>query len=403
MKLARRFLGLLALALLVTSGSVFGAEDYYWKGSYGRGVGLIPPMECPAGKNLVGALCYDNCRSGYAVSGLQCVQAGGCPSGYSDRGLICHYNGEAMYSPVHWDSCHSRTAKVCAFGKCIGNYCVGATVEDGCRSGYSKTASMCYYTSVPSGMSGTALDPMKGSYALANPVALVQVCRDGRAMQDGLCYTPCRSGYNGIGPVCWANTPPGYVDCGAGYAKNSTVCGLTTFGQVASVGGLALVLAPPTAIASAKANAARLYAKAGNSVNELLGAAPDVVKAVAKIGPDIMNVADDIAKTAAAGGDVVGKMSALTRITKGIFQGGDGIKLFGLFAKINKLGTNVTVESYFNVTSVSDSLRVSRDVATFMSLTLGVYSFVNPPIPGVDIAASLFDVLSNYMYSVYGQ
>ncbi len=35
-----------------------------WKQSYGRGVGL-PLMMCPNGTELNGALCYENCQSGY--------------------------------------------------------------------------------------------------------------------------------------------------------------------------------------------------------------------------------------------------------------------------------------------------------------------------------------------------
>eukprot|EP00013_Stygamoeba_regulata_P011952 CAMPEP_0177670978 /NCGR_PEP_ID=MMETSP0447-20121125/24410_1 /TAXON_ID=0 /ORGANISM="Stygamoeba regulata, Strain BSH-02190019" /LENGTH=269 /DNA_ID=CAMNT_0019178243 /DNA_START=54 /DNA_END=863 /DNA_ORIENTATION=- len=35
-------------------------------------------------------------------------------------------------------------------------------------------------------------------------------------VKDGLlCYPPCQSGFNGVGPVCWEVCPPGFVDTGA--------------------------------------------------------------------------------------------------------------------------------------------------------------------------------------------
>lgn len=49
--------------------------------------------------------------------------------------------------------------------------------------------------------------------------------------QDGLCYEPCEMGYNGVGPVCWANTvnigegkPIGLEPCPAGWENWGMVC-----------------------------------------------------------------------------------------------------------------------------------------------------------------------------------
>ena len=65
-------------------------------------------------------------------------------------------------------------------------------------------------------------------------------CGAGLYYDAGLCYKNCNSGYNGIGPVCWANGPSGWVDCGMGAAATSKVCAETIFDQVSSVGNLAL-------------------------------------------------------------------------------------------------------------------------------------------------------------------
>jgi len=40
-------------------------------------------------------------------------------------------------------------------------------------------------------------------------------CTDGKEYKDGLCYTPCNAGMNGVGPVCWSACPAGYIDMGA--------------------------------------------------------------------------------------------------------------------------------------------------------------------------------------------
>ena len=37
-------------------------------------------------------------------------------------------------------------------------------------------------------------------------------CSDGRLFENGLCYTPCKSGYSGNGPLCFQNCPSGYTN-----------------------------------------------------------------------------------------------------------------------------------------------------------------------------------------------
>lgn len=41
-------------------------------------------------------------------------------------------------------------------------------------------------------------------------------CDGGKQYDAGLCYTPCRAGFVGVGPVCWEQScPAGYADHGA--------------------------------------------------------------------------------------------------------------------------------------------------------------------------------------------
>ena len=137
-------------------------SEFYWKASYGRGVGTVPDLVCPSGKNKVGALCYDPCPAGYGVSGLQCVKP--CPSGYSDTGLTCHFNGQGMYAPgvrTETDWCAYRSDRHCvdwgpAGTTCTGGDCMPRTVtrQDDCRSGYHNEGGFCY-VNLPEGFTGS--------------------------------------------------------------------------------------------------------------------------------------------------------------------------------------------------------------------------------------------------------
>jgi hypothetical protein len=64
-------------------------------------------------------------------------------------------------------------------------------------------------------------------------------CASNQQKQAALCYPLCRTGYYGVGPVCWANIPKAWVDCGMGAANSILTCTSVTFNQVLSVGMLA--------------------------------------------------------------------------------------------------------------------------------------------------------------------
>ena len=62
-------------------------------------------------------------------------------------------------------------------------------------------------------------------------------CKPGEEYDAGLCYTPCESGWNGVGPVCWEQCPPGWFECGAICVENAGRC----TAKVLSIVGLSLV------------------------------------------------------------------------------------------------------------------------------------------------------------------
>jgi hypothetical protein len=55
--------------------------------------------------------------------------------------------------------------------------------------------------------------------------------RDKTEYEAGLCYTPCKPQYNGVGPVCWAETedigvgkPVGLEPCPQGWVNDGLIC-----------------------------------------------------------------------------------------------------------------------------------------------------------------------------------
>jgi hypothetical protein len=397
--------------------AVVEPTEFFWKGSYGRGVGTVLDA-CPDGKVQRGALCYDRCRDGYSDNGtLTC--ATNCPSGYSDRGAICHYEGTGAYSPVYWDGCATRV-----LGACIGGF-----KEDGCRDGYTKRASMCYYERVPAGMSGTGMDPMKGMYNLT-PSAMV--CGGGKQQDAGLCYTPCRAGYNGAGPVCWAAQPSGYVDCGMGYAINSASCGFIMTDQV--VGVLSLVkdacalsnfpgVSTACALGGSKYMQAKALAKSGvKSVGELASNSA----LAAKVANKAQNIMAAMQKAQPSIDRIVGSFGAPIKSLAG--KGIDALPGFGAdMAKVGEAFRDpATIATLYGIaqtlrgaaeeppfrlsgTPTEQAFKIIRDISAQYGMGVALYTLMvpgfeaTPPGQAVVASASLLGAVSAYLYTVQGQ
>lgn len=392
--------------------------EFFWKGSYGRGVGT-PLDACPSGKTQRGALCYDSCRPGYSDKGtLTCST--NCPSGYTDMGAICHYNGDKSYSPVHWDKCKS---------KFLGG-CVGGFKEDSCRDGYKKIASVCWADlKVPEGMSGSAWDPTKGTYNLS-PVSMV--CGGGKQADAGLCYTPCRDGFNGIGPVCWAKQPSGYVDCGLGYAINSSTCGFVVTDQVMGVlnlvkdactmtqfpgvsqacalGGSKYMQSKALAkmgvksvseMASNSALAAKASARAKNMMAAMQKAQPAIDKLVGAFGGPIKSLA--------------GKgLAALPDFGANMAKVGESLKDPSTLASLYGIAQSLRAaaeEPMFKPTGTSteQAFKAIRDISSMYGLGVSLYTLVvpgfeaTPPGQAMVASADILGTVAAYLYTVQGQ
>jgi hypothetical protein len=101
------------------------------------------------------------------------------------------------------------------------------------------------------------------------------VCAGNLQLSGAVCYKACAATYTGVGPVCWAAVPKGWVECGMGAATTSTTCASTTFSQVTSVGMLAINIA--TFGASGEAEAAAKGAEMGaDLISKLKGSFNDL-------------------------------------------------------------------------------------------------------------------------------
>lgn len=235
-------------SLLVSLPSAAQVKEFCWRDSYGRGVGTVP-QACSSDRDRIGLLCYSKCGPNMKRVGFDCHST--CPSGMRDDGLFCRaaeYGRGAGFPWKFGDSLNdSGMYKRCegAHGKgnCEKN---GAIVYPKCKPGYSAVGCCICRPNPPncSAMNlGGRLDLSCAKIVkIGDPVT--GTCGAGQQKDAGLCYSNCKSGYSGVGPVCWSKAPqPTWVECGMGSSKDKTTCGSVTFGQVASVGNLALTVA----------------------------------------------------------------------------------------------------------------------------------------------------------------
>jgi hypothetical protein len=66
------------------------------------------------------------------------------------------------------------------------------------------------------------------------------ICSSDKDTDVGLCYTKCKAGFKGIGPVCWGScpTPPTIEECGALCISGGGDCSgyvMKVVGQVADL------------------------------------------------------------------------------------------------------------------------------------------------------------------------
>lgn len=235
-----------------------------WKDSYGRGVGTIP-KNCDQGTSptLVGT-CLTN-----------------CPPGYRDDGLFCRkaeYGRGAGYAIWDEGKCKNENKQGCETW--------GAMYYPRCAEGYEPFGCcICRPTKTcPPGWAGSEV---LGS---CSKVSSVATCGPGMINNAGLCYKACEKNYNGIGPVCWGQCPPGMTDCGAMCGGSLMECG-------SSIGEM--VIAGATAIGKIGAMVASLGASVGVTgvagvINAVKEGVTDKAKELSAVVQDAGSAVKDI-------------------------------------------------------------------------------------------------------------
>ena len=419
-RLIDSILKILFFSFLLSSFNAFAGSDFYYKSSYGRGVGTVLEQFCPSGQNNESGLCYAPARAGYNCNGTNTCVAD-CPSGYSASGLLtCHYNGQASYSSLSTSSCASRSARSCTkiFGKqiCVGGDCLPGIVDNGCRSGYHGVAGVCYIDT-PSGFGGSGADPTRPTYNRGAGTVPNLACPSGKVNDASLCYPPCRDGFSGVGPVCYSQAPSGYVECGAGVASSKAVCDQLIADQVLAVtipvldaalvagtGGAAAASTAPSA--GAPKRAAKILRKVNPA--QLANRAADLKAVIPRFTKIFDPVVSSISRAVPKS---VSDLPALLQL-------GDSFKTLGkqLSSAENLAYMRDTIQTVYGIAgyeapsgytgSTTDvSFQIIREFIGAFGMAVGIYEIVAPgTLPtAIGITCDLSDVFAQFLYTVYGE
>ena len=212
-----------------------GCTGCGWGGCSGcSGCSDCSTQHCWSSEDSWGALCYPKCRAGFHPFGC-CVCNMVCPPGMGDSGAFC-VKPAGSYRAVF-------TANSCDNDEELN----GALCYPRCRAGY-EAFGCCICRPKEFHCSDYGLnDGIDISCAKNIEIGAVESaeCRPGLEYDAGLCYSPCRVGFHGIGPVCWMDRYPCLTNCGAFYAESAGDCALgivnMVFGPVTAIGELYLL------------------------------------------------------------------------------------------------------------------------------------------------------------------
>lgn len=246
--------------------------DMCWTESRTRGAGTFPTT-CGPNEDYDAGLCYPKCQAGYVGVGPVCWKS--CPPGYRDDGGFCAkpaaYGRGAGYPWKFGDGLNLDGARArCEKENRQGCEKYGEIMYPKCREGFSP-AGCCVCSPVcPAGFVDIGVSCTKPSYG-RGAGTVPKNCPAGKVNQAGLCYVPCPAGFNGVGPVCWANQCPNVFParCAAGCARSSNACIKAVVSQVttplemvANIAGIALSGGGSAVAKSAAVTSAKTIAKA---------------------------------------------------------------------------------------------------------------------------------------------
>ena len=199
------------------------ADDFCWRDSFTRAAGTIP-SDCEYSQEKQGLLCYPKCPSGYAGQGPVCWQS--CPAGMVDNGVGCTKPAPkgrgAGYTWQGSDGISSDGMLArCTASNSQGCEMWGAIAYPKCEAGYANFGANICTPVCPAGFTDMGVSCLKPTQTRAT---LTANCPAGTNYEDGLCYSPCKTGYYGVGPVCWGTCPADKpIDCAGGCAADGSL------------------------------------------------------------------------------------------------------------------------------------------------------------------------------------
>lgn len=129
------------------------------------------------------------------------------------------------------------------------------------------------------------------------------ICKEGEQQDAGLCYTPCKSGFNGVGPVCWGGCPAGWTQCGAACGVNSSECAGKIINMVEATAEMVADIAGLVTGAGAAAKVAEKVAEIAEKVKDAAEVASKLNDLISKIiaagAKNNQTISQDDAKTQA--------------------------------------------------------------------------------------------------------
>lgn len=334
--------------------------------SYGRGAGYAmtfkpgtAQLEC-VNREQNGALCYDWCKSGYKGVGPVCwnTDPQSYPRGVGNPQQATCDNGKQLENGL----CYSP-----------------------CNPGYKGNGPVCWN--------------QQQNYDRGVGTVATGACNGNADWDAALCYTPCNSGYHGVGPVCWQNTPPGFVTCGAGFAKSDTICAEITANQAAAALGALSIKKQSKAVEEVNA-----VSKSANpekvkgfidSAKELFEALKDIGKGVTKIDKEHPN------QTISVASNLISPQTAEN--LQNLFAKAEELKLYqrtpAAIKVLSKLRAGETL-------TTSEQINEIRQIADALQFGMIALEIVTPPIaesPAFQAVGFGVGVISAYAYPVYGK
>jgi cytolysin (calcineurin-like family phosphatase) len=153
------------------------------------------------------------CKDGEEFSNGFCYKP--CDSGYEGVGPVCWQKCPSGYTN-RGVFCDMPPITKESYGRGAGK------IKNGCPNGKVNEDGLCY-TPCPSGWKGVGPVCWKGIKSQTRGAGSVpNSCPSGTEADGALCYPTCKIGYDGVGPVCWQKCPSGYTNSGVFCSKTLT-------------------------------------------------------------------------------------------------------------------------------------------------------------------------------------